>query len=276
MKNQRDNLHQYQKRITVITTRETEIARECLRAGNKSKALLALRRKKYQESLLAKTDQQLAQLEILTSDVEFALVQKDVLFGLQQGTKVLKDIHREMGGLDKIEMIMGESAEAQAYQNVGTRRRDDVAKECFADDTIPQYRRLATCWLIRCRIKTRTTWKMNWRRWSARLLGSYNLSRTHRTSSRRLSPMYLKKHPWRRQRGDKPREQKRMQLRRLLLESPGLEHLHLLLIAFQRLLFKLPVHTGAYLYHIMLPLLGNEVLCPRKQSGSNIDSTNRY
>ena len=116
MKVQRDKLKQYQKRISVITDRETEIARECLRNNNKQKALLALRRKKYQETLLAKTDQQLAQLEILTSDVEFALVQKDVLFGLQQGTSVLKEIHKEMGGLDKVEMIMGESAEAQAYQ----------------------------------------------------------------------------------------------------------------------------------------------------------------
>ncbi|KAK5679182.1 Vacuolar protein sorting-associated protein 20 [Elasticomyces elasticus] len=116
MKIQRDKLHQYQKRVKVITDRETEIARECLRQGNKSKALLALRRKKYQESLLAKTDQQLAQLETLTSDVEFALVQKDVVFGLQQGTAVLKEIHKEMGGLDKVEMILEESQEAQAYQ----------------------------------------------------------------------------------------------------------------------------------------------------------------
>ena len=67
---------------------------------------------------MAKTDQQLAQLETLTSDVEFALVQKDVVFGLQQGTAVLKAIHKEMGGLEKVELIMGESAEAQAYQRV--------------------------------------------------------------------------------------------------------------------------------------------------------------
>lgn len=103
----------------MITSRETEIARECLRNGDKRKALLALRRKKYQESLLAKTDQQLAQLEILTSDVEFALVQKDVVFGLQQGTAVLRAIHKEMGGLDKIELILSESDEAHAYQRVG-------------------------------------------------------------------------------------------------------------------------------------------------------------
>ncbi|KAF2173331.1 hypothetical protein M409DRAFT_62863 [Zasmidium cellare ATCC 36951] len=116
LKIQRDKLQQYQKRITTITSRETEIARECLRNGSKDKALLALRRKKYQESLLAKTDQQLAQLQALTSDVEFALVQKDVMFGLQQGTAVLKEIHKEMGGLDKVEMILSESEEAQAYQ----------------------------------------------------------------------------------------------------------------------------------------------------------------
>ncbi|KAF2838629.1 hypothetical protein M501DRAFT_822316 [Patellaria atrata CBS 101060] len=116
MKNQRDKLHQYQKRITVITNRETEVARECLRKGDKSKALLALRRKKYQESLLAKTDAQLAQLEILTADVEFALVQKDVLFGLKQGTAVLKEIHREMGGLEAVEKLMEENEEALAYQ----------------------------------------------------------------------------------------------------------------------------------------------------------------
>jgi charged multivesicular body protein 6 len=118
MKNQRDKLHQYQKRITVITDREKEIAKECLQRGDKKKALLALRRKKYQESLLVKTDAQLAQLEILTSDVEFALVQKDVLFGLQQGTAVLKEIHREMGGIENVEKLLGESEEAQAYQRV--------------------------------------------------------------------------------------------------------------------------------------------------------------
>ena len=118
MKNQRDALRKYQKRITVITDRETAIARECLAKGDKSTALLALRRKKYQESLLAKTDDQLAQLEKLTGSVEFALVQKDVIFGLQQGTSVLKRIYKEMGGLEAVEKIMGENEEARAYQQV--------------------------------------------------------------------------------------------------------------------------------------------------------------
>jgi len=115
MKLQRDKLHQYQRRITVVTARETEVAKACLRANDKPRALLALRRKKYQESLLARTDAQLAQLEQLTSDVEFSLVQKDVLYGLQQGTAVLREIHKEMGGVEGVEKLLGESEEARAY-----------------------------------------------------------------------------------------------------------------------------------------------------------------
>ncbi|PYI18748.1 Snf7-domain-containing protein [Aspergillus japonicus CBS 114.51] len=116
LKNQRDKLRQYQKRITVLTDRETAIAKECLARDDRKRALLALRRKKYQESLLEKTDKQLEQLEQLTGQIEFALVQKDVLFGLQQGTQVLQTIHREMGGIEGVEKLMGETEEARAYQ----------------------------------------------------------------------------------------------------------------------------------------------------------------
>ncbi|KAK3321192.1 Snf7-domain-containing protein [Cercophora scortea] len=116
LKTQRDKLHQYQRRITVLTDRETQIAKQMLLAGDKPRALLALRRKKYQETLLTKTDGQLEQLEKLTSSVEFALIQKDVVFGLQQGTKVLQEIHREMGGIEHVEKLMGETADAIAYQ----------------------------------------------------------------------------------------------------------------------------------------------------------------
>lgn len=118
MKIQRDKLHQYQRRITVLTDKETEIAKQMIAKGDKKRALLALRRKKYQETLLAQTDAQLEQLEKLTSNVEFAKIQKDVVFGLQQGTKVLKEIHAEMGGIDHVEKLMGDNAEAIAYQKV--------------------------------------------------------------------------------------------------------------------------------------------------------------
>ena len=102
----------------MLTEKETDIARQMLARGDKKRALLALRRKKYQETLLAKTDAQLEQLEKLTSNVEFAQIQKDVVFGLQQGTKVLHQIHAEMGGIEHVEKLMGETADAIAYQRV--------------------------------------------------------------------------------------------------------------------------------------------------------------
>ncbi|KLU91197.1 charged multivesicular body protein 6 [Magnaporthiopsis poae ATCC 64411] len=116
LKNQRDKLHRYQKRITQLTDKETEIARQMLAQGDKKRALLALRRKKYQESLLSKTDAQLDQLEKLVNSVEFALISKDVVFGLEQGTKVLEQIHKEMGGIEHVEKLMGDTADAIAYQ----------------------------------------------------------------------------------------------------------------------------------------------------------------
>ncbi|KAI0459013.1 charged multivesicular body protein 6 [Xylaria acuta] len=116
LKNQRDRLHQYQRRIVILTDKETDVARQMLAAGDRKRALLALRRKKYQEQLLSKTDAQLAQLEQLMRNVEFALIQKDIVFGLQQGTAVLRDIHAEMGGIEHVEKLMGETADAIAYQ----------------------------------------------------------------------------------------------------------------------------------------------------------------
>ena len=123
MKVQRDKLQQYQKKLSVVAAQETEIARECLRRGDKKKALVALRRKKYQETLLDNTDRQLEQLEILVNDVEFARVQKDVLYGLRQGTTVLKMMQKEMGGVEGVERLLGETEEAQAYTKVRLRNK---------------------------------------------------------------------------------------------------------------------------------------------------------
>lgn len=75
-----------------------------------------------------KTDAQLEQLEQLTGQVEFALVQKDVLYGLQQGTQVLRAINKEMGGIQGVEKLMGETDEARSYQEVKVLER--LASTC--------------------------------------------------------------------------------------------------------------------------------------------------
>lgn len=71
LKVQRDRLKQYQKKINLVLQRETEIAKEQLRAGNKDKALLALKKKKYQEQLMEKTNGQLFNLEQLVPSHHF-------------------------------------------------------------------------------------------------------------------------------------------------------------------------------------------------------------
>lgn len=65
MKMQRDNLKRYNRNIQSILNRETEIAKQCLRSGDKRRVLLALRQKKFQEGLLERTEEQLIILEQL-------------------------------------------------------------------------------------------------------------------------------------------------------------------------------------------------------------------
>ncbi|ORY78065.1 Snf7-domain-containing protein [Leucosporidium creatinivorum] len=115
LKLQRDKLKQYQKRIEGVLAREREIAKEQLALGNKDRALIALRQRKYQETLLSQTDSQLETLQKLVSSIEFSLVEKDVLFGLKQGSAVLKEINKEMD-LNMVEQLMSDTAEGIAYQ----------------------------------------------------------------------------------------------------------------------------------------------------------------
>lgn len=116
LKVQRDRLKQYQKKITTVLNRETEIAKEQLKAGNRDMALLALKKKKYQEQLMEKTSGQLFNIEQLTSNIEFVQVELEVFNGLKQGNQVLGEIQKEMS-LEDVEMLMSETAEAVSYQN---------------------------------------------------------------------------------------------------------------------------------------------------------------
>jgi charged multivesicular body protein 6 len=120
--------------IQFVLNREQQIAKEQLATGHKDRALLALRRRKYQQGLLERTDGQLHNLEELVSSllnlsfpslyrilkvstIEFSLVQVSVLHGLKQGNDVLKEIHREMS-IEDVERLLDETAEARAYQQV--------------------------------------------------------------------------------------------------------------------------------------------------------------
>ena len=84
------------------------------------------------------------------SDVEFALIQKDVLYGLQQGTAVLKEIHREMGGLERVDLLMREGEEAREYQKVRSNTEMRIGGTLWIECTdLVLRRKSAICWEAR-------------------------------------------------------------------------------------------------------------------------------
>ncbi|KAH8299626.1 hypothetical protein KR044_003625 [Drosophila immigrans] len=110
LKQQRDRLKQYQKRIELQLENDRLLAKKCLQQGRKDRAKLLLRKKKYQESLLTNADKQLENLEKLAADLEFAQVEMKVLDGLKQGNAALKKVH-DMLDINEVEKIMDETRE---------------------------------------------------------------------------------------------------------------------------------------------------------------------
>ena len=112
LKKQRDQLKQYQKRINRDLEKEKELAKKLLKEGKKDRAKLLLRKKKFQEGLLDKTDAQLDQLERMVHDIEFATVQKQVIDGLRNGNEALEKANA-MFSIDEIEDILGTGLHAK-------------------------------------------------------------------------------------------------------------------------------------------------------------------
>lgn len=74
------------------------------------RALLLLRKKKFQETLLANTDKQLENLEKLAADIEFTQVEAQVFDGLKTGNAALKKMH-DILDIQEIEKIIEETRE---------------------------------------------------------------------------------------------------------------------------------------------------------------------
>lgn len=110
LKRQRIRLAKYRENATRVMERETEIAKELLKRGEKRRALLALKKKRYQSTLIDKTEGQMMNIEQLCNSIEFAAVQSKVFDALKNGNAVLQSqslsIHTHLSTL---------SAAATAY-----------------------------------------------------------------------------------------------------------------------------------------------------------------
>ncbi|KAF7265848.1 charged multivesicular body protein 6-A-like [Rhynchophorus ferrugineus] len=116
LKQQRDKLHQYQVKIENSLVSDREIARKLLAKGQKERAKLLLKKKRYQEQLLAKTDGQLENLEKLAHDIEYAQIELQVVEGLKQGNEALKRVNDAIN-IEDIERILDETREAKEKQD---------------------------------------------------------------------------------------------------------------------------------------------------------------
>ncbi|KAK3560069.1 hypothetical protein QTP86_033792 [Hemibagrus guttatus] len=121
LKQQRDKLKQYQKRITLQLEKERQLAKQLLKDGKKEKAILLLKKKRFQEQLLDKTENQISNLERMVQDIEFAQIEIKVIEGLKVGNDCLKKMHEVMS-IEEVERIMDETQESIEYQ----RQIDDI------------------------------------------------------------------------------------------------------------------------------------------------------
>lgn len=110
VKQARDKIKQYQRKIEQSLEKERLLAKELLKNGKKDRALLLLRKKKYQEQVLSRADGQLENLERMVHDLEFAQIEMKVVDGLRIGNTTLKQLH-DLLSIDEIEKIMDETRE---------------------------------------------------------------------------------------------------------------------------------------------------------------------
>ncbi|KAM0732939.1 Charged multivesicular body protein 6 [Formica fusca] len=134
VKQVRDKIKQYQRKIEQSLEKERLLAKELLKNGKKDRALLLLRKKKYQEQVLLRADGQLENLERMVHDLEFAQVEMKVVDGLKIGNTALKQLH-DLLSIDEIEKIMDETREGIEKQ----REIDEMLSLTFtAEDNIDE------------------------------------------------------------------------------------------------------------------------------------------
>uniref|UniRef100_A0A8C0W3U2 Charged multivesicular body protein 6 n=1 Tax=Castor canadensis TaxID=51338 RepID=A0A8C0W3U2_CASCN len=126
LKQQRDKLRQYQKRVTQQLERERALARQLLRDGRKERAKLLLKKKRYREQLLDRTENQISSLEAMVQSIEFTQIEMKVMEGLQVGNECLNKMHQ----VEEVERILDETQEAVEYQ----RQIDELLAGSFTQE----------------------------------------------------------------------------------------------------------------------------------------------
>ena len=84
----------------------SESAQNAINNKNRMSALAALRSKKLSEATLMQRSQTLAKLEGVYNKIELAADQVAIVRAMEASTGVLRNLHAQMGGIDKVEDVV--------------------------------------------------------------------------------------------------------------------------------------------------------------------------
>ncbi|KAF6206311.1 hypothetical protein GE061_017542 [Apolygus lucorum] len=133
VKQQRDKVKQYQQRVEAKLEGDRQLAKKLLLSGQRDRAKLLLKKKRYQESLLERTEGQLENLERLIQDLEYAQVELKVVEGLKFGNDALKKLN-DVLDIDEIERILEETNEgAEKQQEINALLSGNLSVEDLED-----------------------------------------------------------------------------------------------------------------------------------------------
>ncbi|XP_074594514.1 vacuolar protein sorting 20 [Brevipalpus obovatus] len=110
LKQQRDKLKQYQRRVLNQLDKEKDLAKELVLKGRKDRALLILKKKKFLENMVANSDSLLEHVETQLHDIQFAQIQTKVLAELEKGNQALRELNKVLS-IDRVEAILDETRE---------------------------------------------------------------------------------------------------------------------------------------------------------------------
>ena len=115
LKNARDQLNRYKKKIEGDLEKERTVAKTLLQEGRNDRAKAVLRKKRYKESLIEKTERQLENLDTMVNEIEMTNVQIKVVDGIKAGKEALAKLQNVLK-LDDVEQLMDDTDDAVKLQ----------------------------------------------------------------------------------------------------------------------------------------------------------------
>eukprot|EP00904_Undaria_pinnatifida_P012033 jgi/Undpi1/7960/HiC_scaffold_24.g10432.m1 len=137
LKNSRDRLTRYQKRLDLECGKLQVQALGMVKAGRKDRALLLLKVKKLKQDQADKASSQLLTVHQLMETIDWESQQLKVFNALKEGNLALQQLHEEMP-LEKVEELMADTAENIAMEEEISKAIGGSWTEANEDDLLAE------------------------------------------------------------------------------------------------------------------------------------------